>query len=283
MNTSDDKTSGAANWASQKNKLFEEFETMSQLLQEEKNNFEEEMTRRKKELESEVEVNFAELAAGKEELEKAKSQLEKKREDYTKELEKKKQSLKLMKEELEQGKKAYLNQINEEQGKVKAKEAIMLKQLEARSQELQKGNDELAAQKVSLENELKNLRETLKKEEDVHFQKLASLKGKLEALEDEIEQNLFWTPDPTNSDYTKNSRELIINTVTGDTYRGNINIASKKRLSDMFTRGKSPFVIMYDVIFKGVAKTTVIINKHNIVSVRPLDNHADNFSSDDKE
>ena len=45
---SDDKTSGSANLGTLKDNLFEEFDKMSQMLQEEKSNFEVQMARKKK-------------------------------------------------------------------------------------------------------------------------------------------------------------------------------------------------------------------------------------------
>jgi len=268
---SNDQKTSSPNLGVLKNKLFEEFEKMSQMLQEEKSNFEEQMARRKNELDSEVKTKLAAMAAGNKELDNAKSQLQKKEADFAKEIEKKTLALKRMKEELELDKKAFFKKIEEEQGIAKSKEVEKLEDVEARSQALEKGNKELLLRKLTLESELKNLKQTYKKEEDLHFQKMVALKNELEEIESEIEQKLFFTADQENPNYTKKTRQLIITTVTGDTYRGNINIASKERLSDMFTKVKIPFIVMYDVNFKGEEKATVIINKQNIVSIRPLD------------
>ncbi|MEA1922544.1 MAG: hypothetical protein U9N63_07800 [Pseudomonadota bacterium] len=280
---SDDKTAGTTNLVKLKDKLVEEFEKLSQVLRDEKAQFNEEMTRRRKELDSEIKGKLTELSTGKEAQEEANRQLQKKREGYTKELEKKNQDLKQMKAELERDKNLYLK-AKEEQGMILSKETTNIQELKIKSQELQKENSELAQQKITLENNLKNLNEVLKKEEGVHFQKMAVLKSELEELEDEIEQKVFFAPDQAKFDRTKKSRELIIKTILGDTYRGNINIGSKGRLSDMFTKVKSPFIVMYDVIFKGEENTTIILNKQNIVSIEPLDKHAGNHfcKEDDK-
>jgi chromosome segregation ATPase len=306
-NMSDDKTAGTTTLVKLKDKLVEEFENLSQVLRDEKDQFNEEITRRRKELDSEIKAKFTELATGKEELEEANRQLQKKREDYTKELEKKNQDLKQMMAELERDKNAYLK-IKEEQGMILSKETINIRDLKIRSQEFQKENNKLAQQKIALENDLKNLNEVLrkenneltlqkvalendlknlneilKKEEDVHFQKMAVLKSDLEELENEIEQKVFFAPAQTKFDCTKKSRELIIKTILGDTYRGNINIGSKERLSDMFTKVKTPFIVMYDVIFKGEENTTILLNKQNIVSIEPLDKRTENhFCKDDE-
>jgi len=100
---------------------------------------------------------------------------------------------------------------------------------------------------------------------------MAALKKELGDLEEELGQKLLFVGDRSHPDYTKKSRELIIKTVTGDTYRGNINIGSNDRVSDMFTQVKSPFVVMYEAMHKGETNITVVINKQNIVSIRPLD------------
>lgn len=275
---SNDKTSSLPDLSTLKDKLFAEFEKMSQMLQEEKSAFEEQMARRKNELDSEVKAKLAELKAGKEELENAKNQLQQKRDDFAREIEKKTQALEQMKSEIEQEKKAHANEVEQEQVKARSKEVMELQEvetriqeIEAKTKELEKGNKELTLRKLTLESELKNLKQVYKAEEEQQFQKMAALKNELEVLENEIEQKLFLTSDGAPPDYTKKNRELIITTVTGDTYRGNINIGSKERLSDMFTKVKIPFIVMYDVNFKGEKKATVIINKQNIVSIRPLD------------
>lgn len=305
-----DKTFDSANLGELKDKFFAEFEKMSQMLQDEKNTFAEQMARKKNELDAEIKIKltelttekenldgeikarFAELTAKKEELDskiktklaeldaeknkldEAKDQLQKKGANFTKEVEKKTRVLERMKEEIEQEKIAHFKKIAGERESSNSREIKKLQEVERKTRELETRNKELVKRKSALENDLKNIQQTQKKIEDVHFQKMAALKNKLEELENEIEQNLFFTADQENIDYTKKTRKLIITTVTGETYRGKINIGSKDRLSDMFTIVKTPFIVMYDVVFKGEQKTTVIINKQNIVSIKPLDGPA---------
>lgn len=242
-----------------KGKLSEEFEKMNLTLQEEKKNFKAEMDHRKKEIYSEIKTKLDELEADKNELNKVKVQLE--QEALT---------LKQMKEELDRGK-AHLKKIEEEQNQVVLKEEEKLKEVEARTEALEFLYNELVQEKKALEIELKSLNQTHKEEEELHLNKIAALKAQLVELEDQIEQKLYFIGDKKPTNYQKNNRELIVTTVTGDTYKGTINISSKERLSDMFTKVKVPFIVMYDVTFKGEQKATIILNKQNIVSAKPLD------------
>lgn len=242
-----------------KDKLSEEFEKMNQALHEEKQNFKAEMDRRKKEIYSDVRAKLDELEADKQELNKIKNQLEQET-----------LSLKQMQEELE-NEKAHLEKIEKEQKEAALREEKKLEDVEARTEALEIVNNELILQKKDIENELIDLKRAQQEEKDQHVSKLALLKTQLDELEDQIEQKLYFIGDQEPADYKKNNRELIISTVTGDTYKGTINISSKERLSDMFTKVKTPFIVMYDATFKGEQQATIILNKQNIVSVKPLD------------
>jgi hypothetical protein len=256
----DNKISDTTSFDAFKGKLSEEFEKMTLTLKEEKKVFANEMDRRKKEIYSEVKIKLDDLATEKSELNKAKSQLDEET-----------STLKQLREEFEQEKKSYLKKIEEEQSTAKTKEAMRLKKIETRTQALEIGNQGLVQQKLTIERELKDLSQTYKEQKESHLGKIVALKNQLDELEDQIEQKLYFIGDQEPPDYDKNNRELIVSTVTGDTYRGTINISSKERLSDMFTKVKIPFIVMYDVTFKGEEKATIIINKQNIVSVKPLE------------
>ena len=245
--------SDANNFDALKGKLSEEFEKMNLTLQEEKKNFKSEMDRRKKEIYSEIKAKLDELEADKNELNKVKIQLEK--EAHT---------LQQMKNELQQGK-ASLKKIEEEKNQAVARENGKLIEVEARTEALEFLHNELVQEKKKLEKDLNSLNEVRKEEEELHRNKIAALKTQLVELEDQIEQKLYFIGDQEPTNFNKNNRELIVTTVTGDTYKGTINISSKERLSDMFTKVKIPFIVMYDVTFKGEQKATIILNKQNIV------------------
>jgi DNA repair exonuclease SbcCD ATPase subunit len=275
------KKSGSANLGVLKNKLLEEFENMSRLIQDEKNNFEEQMTRKKNEFDAKIKEKLAELDTERKALDHAKLQLQQQGANFAQEMGQKTQNLERLREEFEQEKKEFLQKAKEERAKAKIEEVKKLKEVEAKAKEYEIENEKLISQKLDIEKEVKNLKQAFKKEEEQHFQKMAALKKELEEIEDEIEQKLFFTVDQA-PDYTKESRELIIKTVAGDIYRGKINIGSKERLSDMFTKVKIPFIVMYDVVFKGEERATVIVNKQNIVSIKPLDGSASGIAANEK-
>jgi hypothetical protein len=69
--------------------------------------------------------------------------------------------------------------------------------------------------------------------------------------------NLFAEPAQENHDlYLKHSDDL------GTYYR---------RISDIFTRGSHPFIVVYDVIVEGQIGRVLIINKNKILWVSPED------------
>lgn len=70
----------------------------------------------------------------------------------------------------------------------------------------------------------------------------------------------------------KKNVSVIIETSNGERYRGKVNLDSENepmdRLSDLFVKGKNPFITMYGVSAHGGNKV-IIINKAHIVSVMP--------------
>lgn len=66
-------------------------------------------------------------------------------------------------------------------------------------------------------------------------------------------------------------RTLTVKTADGEVIRGSVNIASKERVSDMFTKGDNPFIVLTDVIFKDCEVKTLIVNKKHILWAEPED------------
>ncbi len=66
-------------------------------------------------------------------------------------------------------------------------------------------------------------------------------------------------------------RMLTIKTAYGEIIQGNVNIASKERVSDMFTKGDNPFIVLTNVIFKDCEIKTLIVNKNHILWAEPED------------
>jgi hypothetical protein len=62
---------------------------------------------------------------------------------------------------------------------------------------------------------------------------------------------------------------VYIKTVDGSLVRGKVNIGTNDRLSDVFVKGKFPFVVLFDVGEPEGIKKVLIINKNHIVWVEP--------------
>ncbi len=71
--------------------------------------------------------------------------------------------------------------------------------------------------------------------------------------------------------YRPDYRRVVVRTSDGEIIQGSINIASKERVSDIFTKQENPFVVMKDVYFRENRLETLIVNKTFIVWVEPLD------------
>ena len=66
-------------------------------------------------------------------------------------------------------------------------------------------------------------------------------------------------------------RTVTVRTSDGSTIQGKVNLSSKQRLSDLFTKGDEPFIVMIDVLIKEVEGKTLFLNKDHIVWVEPED------------
>ena len=62
---------------------------------------------------------------------------------------------------------------------------------------------------------------------------------------------------------------ITIRTTDGSTLQGKVNIAAKKRVSDLFTASSEQFVVMVDVSSQRGGKKTLFVNKNHIVWVEP--------------
>ena len=66
-------------------------------------------------------------------------------------------------------------------------------------------------------------------------------------------------------------RIVNIKTTDGATVRGEVNIAPRKRVSELFNVQKGPFVVMVSACSGEVTDKTLFINKDHIVWVEPDD------------
>jgi hypothetical protein len=71
--------------------------------------------------------------------------------------------------------------------------------------------------------------------------------------------------------YKKEYRNIAIRTTDGSTLLGRINIGIKERVSDLFTKTDSPFVVLFDAEHRDGAGKVLFVNKNNIVWVEPQD------------
>ncbi len=71
--------------------------------------------------------------------------------------------------------------------------------------------------------------------------------------------------------YRKEYRGVTVKTTDGSTLTGQVNIGIKDRVSELFTRSDSPFVVMTDVETRDGSGKVLIVNKNQIVWVEPND------------
>ena len=69
-----------------------------------------------------------------------------------------------------------------------------------------------------------------------------------------------------------NYRTITVKTTDGSTLQGKINLTENKRVSDLFTQGDAPFIVLVDVAYMETTGKTFFINKNHIVWVEPEDN-----------
>ena len=70
-------------------------------------------------------------------------------------------------------------------------------------------------------------------------------------------------------DYKREFKNVLIRTMDGSTLSGKVNIGIKERVSDLFTKSESPFVILFDAGYKDTQGKVFIVNKNNILWVEP--------------
>jgi hypothetical protein len=71
--------------------------------------------------------------------------------------------------------------------------------------------------------------------------------------------------------YKREYRKVTIKTIDGSTLLGKVNIGIKERVSDIFTKTDTPFIVLIDVEDRDIAGRVLFVNKNNIVWVEPED------------
>jgi hypothetical protein len=69
--------------------------------------------------------------------------------------------------------------------------------------------------------------------------------------------------------YAANYKTITVKTIDGELIVGKINLSSKQRVSDIFTRSDQPFIVLVDSTSKDVTNKTLFINKEHIIWVEP--------------
>ena len=68
-----------------------------------------------------------------------------------------------------------------------------------------------------------------------------------------------------------NYKKITLKTSDGETIQGKVYIKSNTRVSDLFTKSESPFIVVVDALLRAGQDKTLIINKDHIVWVEPED------------
>jgi hypothetical protein len=70
-----------------------------------------------------------------------------------------------------------------------------------------------------------------------------------------------------NTNYVR----VNIRTVDGSQFNGKVNLSGNDRVSDVFTKGDTPFIVVTDVVHTDHSGRTLFVNRHHIVWVEPED------------
>jgi hypothetical protein len=79
------------------------------------------------------------------------------------------------------------------------------------------------------------------------------------------ESKIMSSPNYQSTEY----RSITIKTTDGSTIHGKVNLAYKQRVSDLFTKCTTPFLIMVEVMSKDSKGKVMFINKEHIVWAEP--------------
>ncbi len=77
--------------------------------------------------------------------------------------------------------------------------------------------------------------------------------------------------DDEKDTYKKQYKDISVKTTDGSTLTGKVNLGAKERVSDLFTKTETPFIVLSDAKHKEGSGKILFINKANIVWVEPLD------------
>lgn len=75
--------------------------------------------------------------------------------------------------------------------------------------------------------------------------------------------------ETTPRSYKTDFREITIKTTDGSIVRGKINLGVKERISDLFTKSESPFIILTDARHRDGVGKILFVNKSQVVWAEP--------------
>jgi small nuclear ribonucleoprotein (snRNP)-like protein len=75
--------------------------------------------------------------------------------------------------------------------------------------------------------------------------------------------------DAEKKKYAAIYKKITVKTTDGELILGKVNLSSKQRVSDIFTRSDLPFIVLIDASSKDVSGKTLFINKDHILWVEP--------------
>ena len=77
--------------------------------------------------------------------------------------------------------------------------------------------------------------------------------------------------EPTNRPKNGEIRykKITLKTSGGETIQGNVFLKPNYRVSDLFTKNESPFIVLVDALLRSGHDKTLIVNKDHIVWVEP--------------
>jgi hypothetical protein len=69
----------------------------------------------------------------------------------------------------------------------------------------------------------------------------------------------------------ENYKKITLKTSDGETIQGHVYLRANTRVSDLFTRSESPFVVVVNALLRSGQDKILIINKDHILWVEPED------------
>jgi AAA+ ATPase superfamily predicted ATPase len=66
--------------------------------------------------------------------------------------------------------------------------------------------------------------------------------------------------------------KVAIKLIDGTILNGKVNLSSKQRVSDLFTKSSNPFIVVVGALSKDTEDKIMFINKNHIIWVEPDDN-----------